>query len=74
MAVTLWKAEYHHLAFLEEVIGSQSSMAFSRALLASCKFSPLSLLVLAGTAIEGHTICRSWLLTHKAKEKHYTGR
>jgi ABC-type hemin transport system ATPase subunit len=29
MAVTLWKAEYHHLAFLDEVMGSQSSMAFS---------------------------------------------
>jgi hypothetical protein len=29
MAVTLWKAEYHHLAFLDEVMGSQSSMACS---------------------------------------------
>ena len=29
MAVTLWKAEYHHFAFLEEVIGSQASIAFS---------------------------------------------
>jgi hypothetical protein len=32
MAVTLWKAEYHHLALREEVMGSQSSMAFSSAL------------------------------------------
>jgi hypothetical protein len=29
MAVTLWKAEYHHLAFLDDVMGSQSSMACS---------------------------------------------
>uniref|UniRef100_J3MQ10 Uncharacterized protein n=1 Tax=Oryza brachyantha TaxID=4533 RepID=J3MQ10_ORYBR len=29
MAVTLWKAEYHHLAFLDDVIGSQSSIFFS---------------------------------------------
>ncbi|GLT68192.1 hypothetical protein SLA2020_404470 [Shorea laevis] len=28
MAVTLWKAEYQHLAFLEEVMGSQSSISF----------------------------------------------
>lgn len=28
MAVTLWKAEYHHLAFLAEVMGSQSSIRF----------------------------------------------
>jgi hypothetical protein len=38
MAVTLWKAEYHHFAFLDEVIGSQSSIAFSRAVLSSCRF------------------------------------
>ena len=25
----MWNAEYHHLAFLEEVMGSQSSMACS---------------------------------------------
>jgi hypothetical protein len=42
MAVTLWKAEYHHFAFLDDVIGSQSSMAFSRAVLSSCEFSPFS--------------------------------
>ena len=29
IAVTLWKAEYHHLAFLEEVMGSHSSSALS---------------------------------------------
>lgn len=29
MAVTLWKAEYHHLAFREDVIGSQSSIFFT---------------------------------------------
>jgi hypothetical protein len=27
MAVTLWKAEYHHLAFLVEVMGSQRSIS-----------------------------------------------
>jgi hypothetical protein len=27
MAVTLWKAEYHHLAFLVALMGSQSSVA-----------------------------------------------
>lgn len=31
MAVTLWKAEYHHLAFRDDVIGSQSSIDFSAA-------------------------------------------
>jgi len=36
MAVTLWKAEYHHFAFLEEVIGSQSSIAFCLATSSSC--------------------------------------
>lgn len=29
MAVTLWKAEYHHFASLDDVMGSQSSIAFS---------------------------------------------
>ena len=28
MAVTLWNAEYHHFAFLEEEMGSQSSISF----------------------------------------------
>jgi hypothetical protein len=36
MAVTLWKVEYHHLAFLEEVTGSQSFMAFSLAASSFC--------------------------------------
>lgn len=31
IAVTLWKVEYHHFAVLEDVIGSQSSIAFSSA-------------------------------------------
>jgi len=35
MAVTLWKPEYHHLAFRDALIGSQSSIAFSRALAAT---------------------------------------
>jgi len=29
MAVTLWKAEYHHFPFLLEVIGSHSSILLS---------------------------------------------
>jgi hypothetical protein len=29
MAVTLWKEEYHHFAFLSELTGSQSSICFS---------------------------------------------
>jgi hypothetical protein len=29
MAVTLWKAEYHHFAFLDLVMGSQSSRSFT---------------------------------------------
>lgn len=33
MAVTLWKVEYHHLAVLEDVIGSQSSIALSSSVL-----------------------------------------
>jgi len=29
MAVTLWKEEYHHFAFLSELTGNQSSICFS---------------------------------------------
>ena len=35
IAVTLWKVEYHHFAFLDDVIGSQSSIAFCSAVLLS---------------------------------------
>ena len=37
MAVTLWKAAYHHLAFLDDVTGSQSSIFFCSAVLSSCQ-------------------------------------
>jgi hypothetical protein len=53
MAVTLWKAEYHHLAFLDEVIGSQSSMAFSFEVLSSAPCKLVSMALSAGTAIAG---------------------
>ena len=33
MAVTLWKVEYHHLAVLDDVIGSHSSIALSSSVL-----------------------------------------
>lgn len=36
MAVTLWKAAYHHFAFLDPVIGSHASMAFCSSVLSSC--------------------------------------
>ena len=38
MAVTLWKAEYHHLAVLEAVTGSQSLIAFCLAASSSVIF------------------------------------
>jgi hypothetical protein len=66
MAVTSWNAEYHHLAFLDEVIGSQSSIAFSPALLSACKFLPLLLLVASMAMLD------KLLVDHTQKMKEQT--
>jgi hypothetical protein len=61
MAVTLWKAEYHHLAFLDPLMGSQSSIAFSSAVLPSCDFfSAISCVIISCLAVDAHQIIINW--------------